>query len=58
MRTITEIENDIEDVFLTMPTSFEEQRILNQELFELSKELEQIENPDGYKKNINHWERN
>jgi len=53
---LAQLKSELEELSLSMPISWEAQRIKNAELFQLSKEIEELENPESYKLNSKHWE--
>ena len=57
MNRLDELKNELDNIMHSMPQSYEEQRIRNQQAFELSREIEKLENPQDFQKNIKHWNR-
>lgn len=53
---IAEIKARIEELETTMVQTFSQQRARNLELFQLSRELEELENPESYERNKAHWD--
>ena len=54
-RKLSQLKSELEELSISLPNSWEAQRIKNAELFQLSKEIEELENPEYYKVNSNHW---
>lgn len=55
-KKLTELKNQLEQLFLEMPNSFFELEQRNKSAFLISREIEKIENPKSYEINKNHWE--
>ena len=55
-RKLKYLKAEQERISTTMSNTFEEMRIKGQILFQIAQQIEQIENPEGYQENINHWE--
>lgn len=53
---LQELKDRLFELETTMISTFTQQRDRNREMFEVCREIEQIENPKEYKKNKAHWE--
>lgn len=56
LQQIADLKNQLELVCSEMPQTFYEQKMRNKVAFEISKQIEQLENPTLYAENANHWE--
>ena len=45
-----------EKLLFQMPMTFEDLRIKNRDIFLIDREIEKLEDPESYEKNINYWE--
>lgn len=53
---IKQLNDQLELIYLEMPKTFYQQRMRDKAVFEISKELEILENPNSYIENIGFWE--
>ena len=53
---ITDLRNELDAIYSEMPQTFFQQKMRDKAAFEISKQLEQLENPKSYAENILHWE--
>ena len=56
LQRIQELRNQLDVIFSVMPQTFFQQKMRDKAAFEISKQLEQLENPKSYAENIIHWE--
>ena len=56
MKTLTGLKGRLFELETTMVETFQEQKDRNAEMFQLSAQIEQIENTESYSRNKNHWE--
>ena len=56
MKTLSELKSRLFDLESTMVYTFAQQRDRNREMFEISMEIERLENPESYQQNIRHWQ--
>lgn len=55
-RRLAELKKQLDEVWALMPQNFREQTAKYKVIFEISREIEMIENPKAYQENLNHWE--
>lgn len=53
---LAELKNQLDALYAEMPNTFTEMQQRDKSAFLISREIEKIENPAGYKENENHWE--
>ncbi len=53
---ITKLKERMFELETTIVHTFQQQKDRNREMFEISRELEQLENHESYEANKNHWE--
>jgi hypothetical protein len=53
---IKQLKKELEELDSKMVRTFTEQRNRNRVLFEICKELEELENPESYEANRDHWD--
>lgn len=53
---LSELKDRLFELETTMVNTFAQQRDRNREMFLISREIEKLENPTEYQKNINHWD--
>ena len=56
MKNLAQLKNRRFELETTMVNTFTQQKARNREMFEISKEIEKLENPNAYAENKNHWE--
>ena len=56
MKKLQELKSELDEVYSIMPQTFEDQKNRDKAAFELSREIELLENPGDYKSNKNHWD--
>ena len=56
MTTLADLKNRLFELETTMVNSYSQQCDRNREMFEISAQIEKIENPKSYDENRNHWE--
>jgi len=55
-KKLAALKAELDEVMLVMPNTFAEVDRQNQVAFLISRDIELLENPLGYKENENHWE--
>ena len=50
------LKNQLEALYMEMPQTFFQQQQRDKSAFLISREIEKLENPQGYRANKNHWE--
>jgi hypothetical protein len=53
---LTELRKQLAEIYSVMPETFFQQKQRDKSAFLISKEIEQLENPESYAENINHWD--
>ena len=53
---IKDLKNQLDSIYLEMPSSFFQMEQRNKSAFIITKEIEKLENPNSYNENINHWD--
>ena len=53
---LLELKNRLFELETTMVHTFNQQKDRNREMFNISREIEKIENPKAYKENALHWD--
>jgi hypothetical protein len=56
LEKIADLKKQLELVYLKMPQTFFQQKMRDKAAFEISKQLEELENPQSYADNFLHWE--
>jgi hypothetical protein len=56
MNRLQQLKNQLESLYMEMPSTFFEMQQRDKSAFLISREIEKIENPKGYMVNKNHWE--
>jgi CTP:phosphocholine cytidylyltransferase-like protein len=53
---LRELKIQLEEIYSVMPETFFQQKQRDKSAFLISKEIEQLENPESYAENSNHWD--
>ena len=53
---IKHLKNQLDSIYLEMPSSFFQMEQRNKSAFIITKQIEKLENPNSYNENINHWD--
>ena len=53
---IKDLKNQLDSIYLQMPSSFFQMEQRNKSAFIITKKIEKLENPNSYNENINHWD--
>ena len=56
LQQIEDLRNQLDLLYSKMPKTFFQQKIRDKAAFEISKQLEQLENSQSYAENILYWE--
>jgi hypothetical protein len=56
LQQISELKNQLDSLYSEMPQTFFQQKMRDKAAFEISKQLEKLENSQSYAENILHWE--
>lgn len=53
---IADLKNQLDDIYSVMPETFWQQQLRDKAAFEITKQLEKLENPIFYAQNSNFWD--
>jgi len=53
---ISDLKKQLEAIYSVMPKTFRQQQLRDKAAFEISKQLEKLENPISYAQNNNFWD--
>jgi hypothetical protein len=53
---LSELRNQLDEIYAIMPETFWQQKQRDKSAFLISREIEQLENPESYAQNSNHWD--
>ena len=56
LQQIADLRSQLDSLYLEMPQTFFQQKMRDKAAFEISKQLEKLENPTLYAENKMHWE--